>query len=81
MKTLNVKVEDFGKVRLEDHGGFYYVEDEQGNFMGEINPSEIEDWNEDPIILSSIISDLIDEGELETPEIDSDYAYAMDYEE
>lgn len=65
MADIRVKVEGFGMVYLEDMGGYYNATDENGTPLGEIDPAEVEDWDEsDKKILGEVIADLIDEGYL-----------------
>lgn len=65
MADLKVRVEGFGNVYLEDMGGYYNASDENGNPLGEIDPCDIEDWDDsDSKILGEVIGDLIDEGYL-----------------
>lgn len=72
-KVLEVNVEGYGKIRLENQGDYYSAQDENGNTLGEVYPDEIYDWSEDETILSSIIEDLIDDGTLELPMFDADF--------
>lgn len=69
MKTIDVTVEDYGTIHLEDHGGFYYVTDNNNQFIGEIDPNDFERWSADEHILASILEDLIDDGTLEMPSL------------
>ena len=73
-KSITLNVEGFGKVYLErTPSAFYSVSDEQGNTLGEFDPTEEEDWDEhDEYVMSNIIADMIDSGELEKPFIDED---------
>lgn len=65
MADLKVNVEGFGIVYLEDMGGYYNASDENGTPLGEVDPSEIDDWDDsDNKILGEVIGDLIDEGYL-----------------
>lgn len=73
MADIKVKVDGFGEVYLEDCGGYYNAYDDKGNSLGEIDPSEIEDWDEDDKkILGEVLADLIDEGYLSKSEISYD---------
>lgn len=74
MTSKTIKVEGFGNVYLEPTSyDTYSVSDAQGNFMGEIDPSEVEDWDDnDEIIIGQCIADLMDNGELETPSSNED---------
>lgn len=79
-KNIELEVEGFGKVILEKEGTCYNVTDNNGNFMGTIDPADIEDWTEDDYILSNIIADLIDDGTLDTSSNALDYDFALEYE-
>ena len=73
MKEKTIKVEGFGKVYLEPTNGIYNVTDEQGNYMGEIDPSENEEWDDnDDYVIAAIIEEMIDNGDLETPSDNED---------
>lgn len=77
---IDVQLEDYGNIRLENCGGYYRAEDENGNYLGDIYPEEVEGWTEDDAtILSAIVEDLIDDGTLEMPEFEA--AYCTDFED
>lgn len=79
-KNIELEVEGFGKVILEKEGTCYNVSDNNGNYMGTLDPTDIEDWTEDEYILSNIIADLIDDGTLDTSSNALDYDFALEYE-
>ena len=79
-KNIELEVEGFGKVILEKEGTSYNVSDNNGNYMGTLDPTDIEDWTEDEYILSNIIADLIDDGTLDTSSNALDYDFALEYE-
>lgn len=66
---MKVEIENYGFVNVENDGdGLYSVTDMDGNYLGQINSEQIEDWDDsDSIILSSIIEDLMDDGTLDCP--------------
>jgi hypothetical protein len=69
LSNMKVEIENYGFVNVENDGdGLYSVTDMDGNYLGQINSEQIEDWDDsDPIILSSIIEDLMDDGTLDCP--------------
>lgn len=78
--NIELEVEGFGKVILEKEGTCYNVSDNNGNYMGTLDPTDIEDWTEDEYILSNIIADLIDDGTLDTSSNALDYDFALEYD-
>ena len=66
---MKVLVDNYGYVEVEHDGdGLYSVVDMDGNYLGTIDSNNIDDWDDsDPIILSSIIEDLMDDGTLDCP--------------
>lgn len=69
LSNMKVLVDNYGYVNVENDGdGLYSVVDMDGNYLGTIDSNNIDDWDDsDPIILSSIIEDLMDDGTLDCP--------------
>lgn len=73
-KILTIEVGGIGKVRLDETDmGTYQAYDEQGMYLGEIDPQEVDDWTEDEYALTAILEELFDRGILELPTADGDY--------
>lgn len=73
-KMMNIEVGGIGKVRLEQTDlGTFLAYDEQGMYLGEIDPNEVEEWTEDEYALTAILEELFDLGVLELPTADGDY--------
>lgn len=73
-KTLKVSVSGIGTIRLDPNDdGTYSAYDEQGVYLGTLNPQEISDWTDDEYALSAILEELFDNRELILPYSDMEY--------
>lgn len=78
MMKIKVNVENYCTVSLtDDYFGCIHVSTADGTPLGCFDPYECEDWNaSDEHIISAILEELFDEGELITPISEWDYRLA-----